>query len=867
VIAVLIQWEEDDLDVQPDLDRLQTIFDTCYGFYTETWVIPSASSHSKLMEMAKNFVDDYGSPDNLLIVYYSGHAVVNSSRESTWFWYVGYTFLVWKHGDRWLSLFSFYISTHPFSIYSLIIKSTQDPLSPTVRWSAAQILFEEAKSDVLFLLDCCAAAGTGTGAVQGVNETISACGLETIPSGPGRHLFTNALIGVLDDWTSRPLFSAAMLHSEVLATIKPDLPEKGRWTDNQTVEKGRTPVYILSGDTKSPSIELSRRRGYDNPGRASANFSRPAPSPVSAAPTPIYSRFDVYHPANINKTLKSGELQIPHVLISVALEEDQTLDVEAWYAWLREIPALATYAVVEGVYKSFSTTLLISIPLLIWDMLPDDLAVSFVAYVQSRNLLAAESVEDFQRLAGTRQVVKARESKQLAAKIAQSTPTKTGSRPSSKSEIPQSTPVKPHPLSIVDPPQVTDVRRHSISKVDPPQLIDIPPHPLSTVDRLQLSDLQLPQQLAKPDATQHVEMKPSPDTKPTPDTEPKRSRPTLASFMPSEKKMNPLAMNKVELPSKPSLDPPASKPEPSISEKQIKELIQSAQLAREEAARAWEELGRREKEDRVRLSALRAGQSVSINGIQVSPTSVPQTPERNSKAEAVLGTVITSLNSTPAPQRARASLDEPRPVPQRARASLEERRPLVFDAGVWRGIDNSRPVKKGLSFIDHKAKKLYSPSPPILPPPVVPTSKFTPLPFEPTLLRREPDPEVLRHMMSFQSSAGPSPPRTPEKEEVMEDPVVVGEMGGVKIGGKEKEEVVDGGEKVERKIGGKQGIWTFLDDEDEGVVKGGKVGERRVVRGKGSKLVKKRRDPESRSRGRKREGSVTRWLGGRQDEV
>jgi hypothetical protein len=86
VIAVLIQWEDDDLNVQPDLDRLQALFDTCYGFYTETWVIPSASSHSKLMEMAKNFVDDYGSPDNLLIVYYSGHASVNSDGESIWSW-------------------------------------------------------------------------------------------------------------------------------------------------------------------------------------------------------------------------------------------------------------------------------------------------------------------------------------------------------------------------------------------------------------------------------------------------------------------------------------------------------------------------------------------------------------------------------------------------------------------------------------------------------------------------------------------------------------------------------------------------------------------------------------------------------------
>lgn len=137
---------------------------------------------------------------------------------------------------------------------------------------------------------------------------------------------------------------------------------------------------------------------------------------------------------------------------------------------------------------------------------------------------------------------------------------------------------------------------------------------------------------------------------------------------------------------------------------------------------------------------------------------------------------------------------------------------MVFDAGVWKGIDNSRPspVRKGLSFIDHKAKKLYSPVP-ILQPPVVPTSKNNkPLPLEPPLLLPDPDPEVLKHMMSFHSSAGPSPPKTPEKVK-------------------------------------KEDRWTFLDDEESP----------KRVKSRGSKLVKKRRD--SSSRGRKREGSVTRW--------
>ncbi|TVY18793.1 hypothetical protein LARI1_G005192 [Lachnellula arida] len=459
VIAVLIQWEEDDLNVQPGINRLRTLFDTCYGFYTETWVIPSASSQLTLMEMAMKFVVDFGSPENLLIVYYSGHASINSSGESTWL-------------------------------------CNQGPLSPSVSWSMIQSLFEETKSDTLFLLDC-SASRSAPGIVRGVNETISACGSETLPTGLDRHLFTNALISVLDKWTSRVSFSAAMLHSEILAEIKPDWPEKGNWADKQTAGKRRIPAYIASGGPHSSSIELARRRGYDNPSRASSNFSRPVPSP-NPSPAPIFSKLDVYNPANLNKTLQSGESQIPHVLIFVALEEDQTSDVEAWYACVREIPALAAYAVVEGIYKSYSTMLLVSIPLLLWNMIPDDPAVFFVAYVLSNNLLAANSVEIVQRLADTKQGVETRKSK-ISGKTVQVAPPHIEINSLSKVGPPPLSAVKPHPMLIVNLPEVADVKQHSISKADPPQSVDIKPHSLSTVDHLGLPlDLKLPHLKTQP---------------------------------------------------------------------------------------------------------------------------------------------------------------------------------------------------------------------------------------------------------------------------------------------------------------------------------------------------------------------------------
>ncbi|CAG8979102.1 hypothetical protein HYALB_00000233 [Hymenoscyphus albidus] len=366
VIAVLIQWGDDPSAIQPETDRLRTIFESNYGFKTQLWLIPSSSSHLKLMSLVLHFLEDYGSSDNLMVVYYGGHGVINSIGQTTWL-------------------------------------SKQESISPFLDWTAIQGLFEETESDVLFLLDCCAVATSSGGGGQGVTETIAACGLEPWPPGPERNLFTNALISVLEAWITRSSFTAAMLHSEILAAIKHEIPERRKWTtDQKIIQDRKTPIYILNSNVStSSSIELASRRNRNSgtiSNRASANFSRPALAPSPLNPSHVFSKFDIYNPENLLKTSKTGDLQIPHVLIAIALEEDKNVDIDALYSWIHEIPALSKYAVVEGIYKSFSTALLLSIPLLIWDMLPDDLSVSFVAYIRSRNSLAKDSIRGFSRL-------------------------------------------------------------------------------------------------------------------------------------------------------------------------------------------------------------------------------------------------------------------------------------------------------------------------------------------------------------------------------------------------------------------------------------------------------------------------------------
>jgi hypothetical protein len=84
----------------------------------------------------------------------------------------------------------------------------------------------------------------------------------------------------------------------------------------------------------------------------------------------------------------TSELKVPHMLVSVALEEDQQLpDSEAFSRWICAFPALAKHVTVQGVYKSFSTVLILSIPVVIWNMMHDDPACQPISYITSNNLL------------------------------------------------------------------------------------------------------------------------------------------------------------------------------------------------------------------------------------------------------------------------------------------------------------------------------------------------------------------------------------------------------------------------------------------------------------------------------------------------
>jgi hypothetical protein len=88
-----------------------------------------------------------------------------------------------------------------------------------------------------------------------------------------------------------------------------------------------------------------------------------------------------------SEEINDDDYRIPRVIISLALERHQTLSADSCQEWLVSCPALVKYAKVESVYKGFSVLLILTIPISLWNLLPEDPACCFIGFAISQNLL------------------------------------------------------------------------------------------------------------------------------------------------------------------------------------------------------------------------------------------------------------------------------------------------------------------------------------------------------------------------------------------------------------------------------------------------------------------------------------------------
>ncbi|KAL9628521.1 MAG: hypothetical protein Q9204_005837 [Flavoplaca sp. TL-2023a] len=348
-----VETFDDDLGVAVEIDDLETVFRDIYGYRVERWKIPSTTSHNSLVYRIMQVLRDFESSDKLFITYYGGHGFMNDDRQCVWL-------------------------------------SNQQPGASTLQWSSIQTMLEEAECDVLVLLDCCAAASSGGNHGKGVTELIAACGFEAFAPGVGEHSFTRSLIEELKYLNKQcDAITTALLHNKVLARIKKSW--NPRYSTDGSQEQRRTPIHIhLSDHKQQRCIKLVPLR-LSNASTTLLSSLQASSSPSSAPSTSTSEDVDMIgsegtSQSSLDEVWPDKNFESPKVLISVALQEDQRLDAEDWLEWLKAVPALAKFVSVEGVFKSDSTLVLLTLPVAMWDMIGKDPAVTFLAFVRSHNL-------------------------------------------------------------------------------------------------------------------------------------------------------------------------------------------------------------------------------------------------------------------------------------------------------------------------------------------------------------------------------------------------------------------------------------------------------------------------------------------------
>ncbi len=337
--VLLLRWEDDDLGTEIELKDLEAVFRNIYHYSTERYLIPSVDSTTQLEYKLNDFRKAHDNGTNLLIVYYGGHGSLEYN----------------KRPNR--------------SIWQ-----AKQNGGPALGWSDLQGVLERAKSDVIFILDCCFAASAARGTAS--KEGLWACNSEVTTTGVNDNSFTRNLIEELK-LISISRFNIAMLHARLMRRYRRPGPHM-LLTE---------PWYTYLGDAALPSAEL-----IPQPQMSSASND----AITTGDQNQISPNFNANAPLAVDRSMTETL-----VLLAVRLKETESMPkLVSWQNWCHDLApddvesvhALGRLQIrdlvrLEGHFLSNSTLLLISMPIFIWDRLPDSSSYAFIGFIKSANLL------------------------------------------------------------------------------------------------------------------------------------------------------------------------------------------------------------------------------------------------------------------------------------------------------------------------------------------------------------------------------------------------------------------------------------------------------------------------------------------------
>jgi hypothetical protein len=221
---------------------------------------------------------------------------------------------------------------------------------------------------VLLLLDCCNAGTANTNEGEGLTELISACAYNSKANGVGPYSFTHALVIELKELAKRPYFSVGELYGNIFCRIQARMPEDG-------TERHPAPVHlVLTNDTHyQQSIRMSSRWKENRDARISV-------------PNPEAPNADTDSQDSSSQDLTG--IKVPRLAFAIRLRDNFSageLSTELFIEWLRTMPTIAAEVKVEAGFDSFSTLVIVSIPISLSAYLPSDPAIISLGPVTSAN--------------------------------------------------------------------------------------------------------------------------------------------------------------------------------------------------------------------------------------------------------------------------------------------------------------------------------------------------------------------------------------------------------------------------------------------------------------------------------------------------
>ena len=267
---------------------------------------------------------------------------------------------------------------------------------------------------MLFILDCCYASTAGTrGAIKGSKEVLAACSMEDKTTGVHDNSFTSNLIEILKEGYTKQLTAWKVSKKLMIRRDLNRLLYTPRHFPLSDGDASCIPLRPLDRDLTSTFQIIHTMRDSHPDVSDTPSLTENASTMTDEDDFLIEDRIvisinlkDRTQPPSSQQWHTYLSERVPENIKSIRVSYSQghrnegaqlpILSQEDTIKYIQNIPTLPDFGRelrveeelvrTESAFKSNSMLLLVSLPLPLWDFLPDNPAYSFVGYIHSENL-------------------------------------------------------------------------------------------------------------------------------------------------------------------------------------------------------------------------------------------------------------------------------------------------------------------------------------------------------------------------------------------------------------------------------------------------------------------------------------------------